>query len=526
MKKYLAILIAVLMLAAAFAGCSATKTDSASTGTAEQAADNATAPAADNTAATESEINQNITIMTYNGATGLNPMDGTAVDQVVGLQVFDRLFKIQPDFAPTTCLAESYEVSNDELTYTIKLKNGVKFHNGDTMTMDDVIFSFDTYIASANGYNVDCIASYKALDDTTLEIVVNDASAKLLETLCLYPAIVCKAAYEADPVGFTDAPVGTGAYKFVSRGDDSAIYLEAFEDYHNGAPSIKTITFTQPMDSSTATIALETGELDIITVVPISQIATIEAAENCSVFSEPGPAQCQMMFTGEPFLSNEKLRGAVYHAINPENIISINCLGNGAAAQNFYSATLLGEYAGMVDISGRYNPELAKQLLEESGFDTSLEIVLDCDAGQAKIAQIIQSDLAAIGLKTSIQQLEIPVLVGNVKSGLATVLIWEAGELDMSLLDILHNHTSEGSALYGVKDAGFDALEAAAAAETTDLAKRDELMKTAYQYLVDHWMMVPFYDSLDICAYNNRVQNIHLLGVEYVLYVCDLTLTA
>lgn len=464
-----------------------------------------------------------ITIMAYNGATGLNPLDGTPIDKMVGLQVFDRLVKYDADLKVQPCIAESWEVGEDNVTYTFKIKQGVKFHNGDTMTIDDVIFSLESYKASANGFNLDSIESFRVVDDSTLEIVVKDYSAKLLDTLVLFSPIVSKAAYEADPEGFTDNPVGTGAYKFVSLGDDDSINMEAFADYHMGEPSIKKITFVQPMDPSTATIALETGELDIISVLQVSQIDTIEAAEGCSVFMEPGAAQRMMMFTGEPFLSNKKLRGAVYHAINIEDAIKTFCLGHGEVAQNFYSAELLGEYAGMIDISKRYNQELAKQLLEESGYDTSKEIEFDCDSGTAKLVQIFQADLADIGLKIEIQQLEIPALVQKARKSLAPILIWESGEFDMSLMDVLNKHADENSPLHGVKDPVFAEIVTRANAEM-EPAKREEIMEEAYAYMVENWMMYPIHDSLNISAHRDRVQGIHGLGVLYVLYVSDLTL--
>ena len=497
MKKALLVLLAVTLALGAAAGC----------GNNESAG----------------EGDSHITIMTYNGATGLNPLDGTPIDKMVGLQVFDRLVKYDADLKVQPCIAESWEVGEDNVTYTFKIKQGVKFHNGDTMSIDDVLFSLESYKASANGFNLDSIDSFRAVDDSTLEIVVKDYSAKLLDTLVLFSPVVCKAAYEADPEGFTDHPVGTGAYKFLSLGDGDSINMEAFADYHLGEPGIKEITFIQPMDSSTATIALETGEIDIISVLQVSQIDTIEAADGCSVFMEPGAAQRMMMFTGEPFLSNKKLRGAVYHAINIEDVIKTFCLGHGEVARNFYSAELLGKYAGLVDISDRYDQELAKQLLQESGYDPSQKIEFDCDAGTAKLVQIFQADLANIGLEIGIQQLEIPALVQKARKGLAPILIWESGEFDMSLMDVLNKHADENSPLHGVKDPVFAEIVARANAEK-DPAGRDEIMKEAYEYMVDNWMMYPIHDSLNISAHRDRVKGIHGLGVLYVLYVSDLTL--
>lgn len=524
MKKYLSFIIVLLMLTAVISGCSSNeKSNTGNTQTQTTGADSTkgTGTSVDQT----QEIDSSIVIMAYNGSTGLNPLDGTTVDQIVGFQIFDHLVKFDKDYNVIPCLAKSWDVSGDGLTYTFKIAEGVKFHNGDTLTMDDIIFSLETYKASPLGYNIDAVGSFRKIDETTLEIVKSDISSKLLEALCLYPCIVNKKVYESDPEGFTNAPVGTGAYKFVSLGDDNSIKMEAFEDYFLGVPKIKEVTFVQPMEESTAAIALETGEIDIISVLRLSQIQTIEDAKGCSVFSEPGPAQCQMMFVGEPFLSNEKLRAAVYHAINPQKVIDIVCMGNGEVAENFYSEALLGEYAGMVDISDRYNPELAKKYLAESGFDTNTEIVFQADAGQAKLAQVIQNDLSGIGLKISIQQVEIPTLVGNVKKSLTPVLIWEAGEMEMSLVDIIQNHSTDGGPLYGVKDKNFDVL-AKAVSEEKDLDKRNEKIKEAYKYMVDHYMMYPFFDSLNISAHNDRIQNMHGLGVEYILYVFDLDIVS
>ncbi|MBW7884988.1 MAG: ABC transporter substrate-binding protein, partial [Caldilineaceae bacterium] len=178
--------------------------------------------------------------------------------------VFDGLVEVQPDYSPMPSLALSWE-NPDDLTWIFKLRQGVKFHNGDELTAADVKYTFDTILdesfASPSRSFFIPITAVDVIDDYTVQFTLDQPYGPFLSYLTM--GIVPKSVAEADPEGFANSPVGTGPFKFVEWKRGDSITLEANDDYWNGRPKLDGIEIKVVPDNSARVVALEAGDLDL-----------------------------------------------------------------------------------------------------------------------------------------------------------------------------------------------------------------------------------------------------------------------
>ncbi len=163
----------------------------------------------------------------------LHPTDfSTTVEMTVLNQIYDTLLYVNPDGSedPEPRIAESYEISEDGLDYTFKIRDDVTFHDGTPVTVDDVVFSIEMYKASQyQGSQISVLSSVEAVDDSTVVCHLDTPYAPFLLGISS-PNISSKDYYEEDPDGFVTNPIGSGPYKFVSRTVATSLELEANED--------------------------------------------------------------------------------------------------------------------------------------------------------------------------------------------------------------------------------------------------------------------------------------------------------
>ena len=249
----------------------------------------------------------------------------TTIEVTVLNQVYDTLMHMNPDGTeePEPRIAESYEISEDGLDYTFKIRQDATFHDGTPVTVEDVVFSIERYKASEyQGSQIAMMASVEAIDDTTVVCHLDTPYAPFLQGICS-PYIFPKAYYEAGEDAFAATPVGSGPYKFVSRTAGSNIVLEANEDYYRGAPEIKKITFEVIPDTATMAIALQTGEISFAEI-DASVLAQLEANPAIAISEVPTSTFSYISMNTEkaPF-DNVLVRQAVNYAINRENLVAV-----------------------------------------------------------------------------------------------------------------------------------------------------------------------------------------------------------
>jgi ABC-type transport system substrate-binding protein len=361
--------------------------------------------------------------------------------------IFDGLM----DYAPGTTelrpgLAERYDVSPDGLVYTFYLRPGVKFHNGREMTADDVKYSLDRmtnpatqspgagFFGSIAGFDAagdGGLSGVEVVDPATVKITLSRPDATFLHVLALnFASVVPQEAVEEFGDDFGKNPVGTGAYKLAEWTLGQKLVFEKNPDYWiAGVPYLDQIVFEVGQEPIVALLRLQNGEVD----VPGDGIPPAKFVE---VMGDPAQAarvvQGGQLHTGyitlnvtTPPFDKVEVRQAVNMAINKDRVVQI--INGRAVSANQPLPPSMPGYTG--DYKGyAYDVEGAKKLLAdaglEGGFETDL-YVMNTDPNP-RIAQAIQQDLAAIGIKANIQSLAQANVIEAGGAGTAP-MIWSGG---------------------------------------------------------------------------------------------------
>ncbi|WP_027040149.1 ABC transporter substrate-binding protein [Mesorhizobium ciceri] len=386
--------------------------------------------------------------------------DVATLDPAIGYDwqnwsMIKSLFDGLMDYEPGTTnlkpdLAESYEISPDGKTFTFKLRHGVKFHNGREMTADDVKYSLDRvtnpktqspgagFFGSIKGYDdvaagkAESLSGVTVVDPYTVKFELTRPDATFLHVMAInFAHVVPKEEVEKYGADFGKHPVGTGAFKLAEWTLGQRIVFERNADYwHKGLPHLDKITFEIGQEPIVALLRLQKGEIDVPgDGIPPAKFQEVMAdPEQKARVVEGGQLHTgyvTMNTTMAPF-DNVKVRQAVNMAINKARVIQI-INGRAVPANQPLPPSMPGydkEYKGYP-----YDVAKAKALLAEAGhpdgFDTQL-FAMNTDPNP-RIAQAIQQDLAAIGIKASIQSLAQAnvIAAGGDKAG--APMIWSGG---------------------------------------------------------------------------------------------------
>jgi peptide/nickel transport system substrate-binding protein len=260
-KKYISILLAVVMLLACLAGCGSKE-------------------AAGKDAGKDTGKRDDIIVSINAEPTTLCPFNSPQVAaNLVCRQMFEALVKTDRSgkvFYPG--IASEWTVSDDATTVDLTIRNDIKFHNGETLTVDDVVFSYDECMRL--GVCETELALYdhmEKVDDSHVRLILKHPFANIMTAIgSIDLCIVSKKAYEADPDAFYRNPVGCGPYKFVEWKSGESISMTRFDDYYDKAPAIKDVTFKIIQDDSAASMALQNGEIDLTSTPPAADHDRIE----------------------------------------------------------------------------------------------------------------------------------------------------------------------------------------------------------------------------------------------------------
>lgn len=347
-------------------------------------------------------------------------------------------------------LAESYEISEDGTTFTFKLRQGVKFHNGREMTAEDVKYSIERvvnpktqspgqgFFATIKGYDeaaegkADGLSGITVVDPYTIKFELSRPDATFLHVMAInFSHVVPKEEVEKYGADFGKNPVGTGAFKLGEWTIGQRVVFVKNEDYWNkGLPYLDKITFEIGQEPIVALLRLQNGEIDVPGdgIPPAKFQEVMNDPEQKARVIEGGQLHTGYvtMNVNIPPFDNVKVRQAVNMAINKDRIVQL--INNRAVPANQPLPPSMPGYAK--DYQGYpYDPAKAKELLAEAGhpdgFETEL-YVMNTDPNP-RIAQGIQQDLAAIGIKANIQALAQAnvIAAGGEKEG--APMIWSGG---------------------------------------------------------------------------------------------------
>lgn len=332
-----------------------------------------------------------------------------AIDQVLYSNVFEGLTRFEQSGAVVPGLAESWDISEDGLTYTFHLRSGVNFHDGTTMDAEDVKFSLDRARAE------DSTNAQKALFAGITEVSVTDAQTvvvtlgapdgNFLFNMAWGDAVIVAPESIAD---IKTAPIGTGAFKFDAWVQGDKITLTANPDYWGTAPALDGATFKFISDPTAAFGAVMAQDVDVFYSYPAPEnLPMFEADPRFQVLQGSTEGETILaMNNKQPPFDDVRVREAVAHAINRQDIIDGAMFGLGTPIGTHF-APHNPDYVDLTGLSA-YDPERAKALLAEAGhaggFTTTLKLPPPSYARRG--GEIIAAQLRAVGIETEITNLE------------------------------------------------------------------------------------------------------------------------
>ncbi|MEZ4497521.1 MAG: ABC transporter substrate-binding protein [Thermomicrobiales bacterium] len=408
------------------------------------------ADVAEQAAAQEGEPVQGGTFFTlgHQDITKLSPEDNGA-DVVFAnlMQLFNGMYYIDHNYQLVPSLAESYEVSEDGLTYTFKLKTGITFHNGDSFSSADVKYTFDWIMNPDNGStragNFDLVASVEAPDETTVVVTLSTVDVSFLVNVL--PIHIYPSAYHAE-VGeeaFGAAPIGTGPFYLADSADYSPaafLELQAYEGHFNGRPNFDTWRMDIAPEAAGRFVALQSGAAD-------NSVWTLSSEDNHTLADGGGFTVYTALSVGvnhlplnnnHPFLSDKQARKALITGLDRAATLEAVYLGDGELATSNLSPAA-GDFYNPDVTAYPYDPEAAATLLEEAGWvaggdgirekdGVKASFVITAIAGDTQrrpIAEIAQALWSELGIDVSIEEAQ----VGDILATLPN------GELDASLFN-------------------------------------------------------------------------------------------
>ncbi len=364
--------------------------------------------------------------------------------------VFDGLLDYDSGTTIQPRIAESLpEVSADGLTYTFKVRKGVKFHNGRELTADDVVYTLTRVLDPKTGSpgagfyvgikgaqefidgQTTSVEGIKALDANTVQFTLNSPDVTFLNKMALnFAFIVPKEAVEQEGENFGHKPTGTGPYMLKEWKSGEFLAFERNPSYFfEGRPNIDKITIQVGVAPDVALLRLEKGEIHLMGDPPPGADwarITGDAAwkDRIEVEATVNTTYIAINVTTPPF-DDVKVRQALNHAIDKQRIVQL--LNGRATVANQVLPPLMPGYDSAYT-GYDYNPDKAKQLLTEAGFPDGFETSIECIAvdPQPKLCESFQQDLAKVGIKLTINTLAAPNVIDDAGNG-RTPLVWSGG---------------------------------------------------------------------------------------------------
>lgn len=532
MKKLLTLILCLAMVLTVFVGCSSTP--------ATEEGASASGDAAQGEAA-DSEYKDTLVYALNTDVQSLDPQiqNDTTSEQVVKM-LYNTLLKFEDDGTVVGDLAESWSVSEDKLTWTFNLKQGVKFHNGKELTSADVKATFDRALnAEAGGLRtteiIKMFTAVEAPDPYTVTITTDGPYGPMESLMCNMSLGIMDAdyieKYGLDLGTSVEGENGTGPFKVVSWERDQEIVVERFDDYFGTPAKLQTVVYTVIPEAASRVIALETGEVDVIDKPTDEDLARLEAdTENFTVLRKPTISQRLFRFgCNDPIISNTKVRQAIVYAIDRQAIIDALFTGSAYPSTAPLAPVTFG-YSNLGEIE--QDLELAKSLLAEAGypdgFDTKI-VTTERYQNGIELAEIISQQLAEIGINAEIEVWEWSALSASWNGITADefdqpIFIMGAGpsmrDADGGLRGLYTtSETGLNDRNYGFySNAEVDALIEQGMQET-DQQKRVEIYKEAMEILyredpVAFWL----FDMYGLAITSSKVEGVTLSPISTITF--------
>ena len=437
----------------------------------------------------------------------------------VMFNVFEGLMKPTPEGDLIPAVAEKYEISDDQLTYTFTIRDGIKFHNGDPVTAEDVGESLARCKNGGDGiFEVEAFSNIQHMetaDSRSISITLGEPDSEFLSYLT---AAVLPAGYD----GQDTAPVGTGPFKFVSRAAQDNIVLERFDDYWGEKAYLDKVTYKIIENADSILMSLQSGAVDLFAHLTSTQVAQLGDEFN---IEEGTMNLVQAMYLNNavaPF-DDVRVRQALCYAIDRQQILDLAFDGYGSligssmypAFGKYFDDSLTNYYT--------YDVEKAKALLADAGYPDGFSMTITVPSNyqpHLDTAQVIVEQLKQVGITAEILPVTWESWLNDTYMGRqfqATVVGVDAST--MTARALLERFTSTaGNNFINYNNAEYDAIFQAALAAADDAAQT-AAYKQAEANLTENAANVYIQDLADLVAIRKGLTGVRF----YPIYVLDLS---
>jgi peptide/nickel transport system substrate-binding protein len=361
-------------------------------------------------------------------------------------------------------LAKKVDLSKNGLVYTITLQNGVKFQNGDPLKASDVVFSYRRAMKNPRfNYLTSMITDVAAVNDGTVKVTLNKPYSPIAHTFFCVKVLSEKEVTGQGPkFGTIPNKAGTGPYCASNYTIATGLKLEAWSGYWRGAPAIKNVEYVVIPDDTSAVIAYQNGELDYLEDTPLSAWKDVSKAAGDHGKLIKGNNIMFMavnyLSPGHKALANQKVREAIFYAVNKHDINLAVCDGYGMEATQYMPS----EYVPASPSTGfktyAFDPAKAKKLLAEAGFPKGVDVGAIMTYGtstsnNAKMAQVLQANLADVGINATVSVAEAAIVTPKLYNQDYDICVFsDSGNYDYN--NIRQQVHSESKGMYVIKYQG------------------------------------------------------------------------
>ena len=402
----------------------------------------------------------------------------------------------------------------DLLTWRFHLRKGVTFHNGNAFNAQDVKFTFERLIDEEvseftnTGKSIDSVT---VIDDYTVDIKTKQPIPWFANNMHQVFIMDKESTENRDHGNVMTKPIGTGAYKLSEWVRGSYVRLEANKDYWEGAPPVDNVEIRPITESSTRFAALVSGQVDIVTGVPVELYSVILKNNKLKVSNRPARRSIFLGLGNKPGTptADIRVRKAMYMAINEGEIIQKIMRGHASPAAQIPDLPTIGYNPDIKRIA--YDPAGAKKLLQQAGYANGFDITLtgpnDRYVQDAKIAEAVARYLAKIGIRAKLDVKPKSVFFPEVTKGILDFYLigWFDGTFDMGRTFFKLAHTRDEETGHGVfngaafSDAEMDAL-LESTADIVDPDKRKKALMKLNKMAMDKIYVIPLHYQEDLYA--------------------------
>jgi len=444
---------------------------------------------------------------------------------VVGAHIFEQLVERDADLKMVPALATELPKLVSPQVWEVKLRKGVKFHNGEDFNADSVKFSLErvktpALRASSNFRPIDRV---EIVDPYTVRVHTTKpwptfTTIMTFAQASMYPP---KEYAGKDTAAISKHPIGTGPYKFVRWSKDEEIVLDANPSYWRGAPKIKTVVFRPIPDDAVRVAALQNGEIDVAVNIPPHLAGIIEKHPKIFLSTAPSIRTLQLMFVTHEYDAQHKLIGpykgptvdkrvrqAITYAIDADEIIKTVLDGKAMRVATMLTPLHFGFDPSLKPI--KQDVAKAKKLLSEAGYPNGVEITLHSPQGRyvrdKEVAEAVTGQLNKAGIRTTLRTYEFVNYLNNLvyqhKSGPVWLIGWGTPTLDAET--VFGPLFETGANLSNYHNEDFDRM-IAEAKTIMDEKKRADQYHRIQRLWIEDAAAVPLYQQLDLYGANRRL---------------------